>query len=116
MCFEPLIWVDVHRDEGAGQPYRRMRGSPWRCTAGERGRATSWHERGGGDDEIDVNKLSLPTQHSAHCNKQKQQRQPPDKPGVINNNQTGAHLFHPQRRGTKRRSGLNKSHETDALR
>lgn len=39
----------------------------WWCTVGEQGRAASWHERGGGDDELDVNKLSLPTQHSAHC-------------------------------------------------
>ncbi len=92
--FERLIWVGVQRDKGAGQPYRWMRGFLWWCTVGEWGRAASWHERGGGDDELDVNKLSLPTQHSAHCNKQKQQRHPPDKPGVINN-QTAVHSVPP---------------------
>lgn len=62
----------------------------------------------GGDDELDVNKLSLPAQHSAHCNKQKQPRhQPPDEAGVINNNQTGVRLSHPRRRGTNQKSNEN---------
>lgn len=43
-------------------------GFPWRCTVGEQARAASWLERKGGDDEQDINKLSMPTQHSTHCN------------------------------------------------
>lgn len=87
----------------------------WWCTVGEREGAASWHERGGGDDELDVNKLSLPTQHSTHRNKQKQQRQTPDEPGALNNNQTGKRLFHPQRRGKNRRSGFDKLNENECI-
>lgn len=82
----------------------------WWCIVGEQERAASWHKRGGGHDELDVNKLSLPTQHSAHCNKQKQQRQTADKTSALNN-QTGKHLFHPQRRGKNGRLGFNKFNE-----
>lgn len=83
-------------DEGAGRSYRWMRGFLWWCSVGERRRAASWHERGGGgDDELDINKLSLQTQQSTHCNKQKEKRQTSDKPGVTNNNQTSVHSVSP---------------------
>lgn len=49
--------------KGRGSRTDGTRGFLWWCTVGERRRAASWHGRGGGDDELDVNKLSLPAQH-----------------------------------------------------
>lgn len=69
MCCEPLGWcAERWRGGAAVQMESRFL---WWCSVGEQDRAASWHERGGGDDELDVNKLSLRTQHIAHPNKKK---------------------------------------------